>query len=75
MDSKKCSRCGCFFISDTDTCPRCEKKDIFEMSNLKSFLDENSCPSTIEDLSIKTNISTQNLSRFLKTDDFTYLSL
>ena len=27
MNLNKCSRCGCFFASTTDVCPKCESKD------------------------------------------------
>ncbi|MDO5556692.1 MAG: hypothetical protein Q4G05_00380 [Clostridia bacterium] len=75
MDSKKCVRCGCFFISDTATCPKCEQKDINEMSSLKSYLQTNSYPNSIEDLSTKTGITLQNLSRFLDNENFNYLEI
>ena len=32
MQFNKCSRCGCFFVSNGDVCPNCAPKDNFEMN-------------------------------------------
>ena len=37
MNFNKCSRCGCFFMSETTVCPNCQPKDQYEMGQLKNF--------------------------------------
>lgn len=73
MESKKCARCGCFFVAENNICPRCEQKDINDIANLKNYLDNNSFDNSIEDLSVKTGITVQNLSRYLDSNNFDYL--
>ena len=31
MNFNKCERCGCFFVTDQNVCPKCEPKENFEM--------------------------------------------
>ena len=40
MNLNKCSRCGCFFASATDVCPKCESKDKNDINHLTNFLNE-----------------------------------
>lgn len=70
MNLNKCSRCGCFFITDTSVCPNCQPKDQFEMSQLQNFLEENTNQMNIDSLSVSTGISVKNLNRFLSQDQF-----
>ncbi len=71
MNFNKCSRCGCFFMSDSSICPNCQTKDQYEMSQLKNFLEENASTScTIDSLSASTGISVKNLNRFLADEQF-----
>jgi len=70
MELNKCKRCGAFFVSNNYVCPNCEPKDVAELSKLKTFLSENSCPNSIETLSCDTGISVKNLNRFLAQEDF-----
>ncbi len=70
MNFNKCSRCGCFFMSDNSVCPNCEAKDKYEMSELKTFLEENTSQINIDNLSASTGISVKNLNRFLSQEQF-----
>ena len=75
MELNKCSRCGAFFVTGNNVCPKCEIKDSAEIFKLKSFLDENDLSgSSIEDLSCNTGISVKNLNRFLAQKDFKDIS-
>lgn len=75
MQFNKCSRCGGFFVTNSDVCPNCQPKDLCDMNKLKSFLfnvsDE--LPST-EAISNETGISTKNLHRFFCSDEFANLN-
>ncbi len=70
MNLNKCSRCGCFFMTDNSVCPNCQAKDQFEMSQLQNFLEENTNQINIDSLSVSTGISVKNLNRFLSQDQF-----
>ena len=72
MNFNKCERCGCFFVTDQNVCPKCEPKENFEMQQLKNYLSTHTT-STVEDISTNTGISERNLDRFLKQDEFTQL--
>lgn len=75
MEFNKCERCGAFFVSSNNVCPKCMPKDTMELSKLKNFLEENNCPSSLESLSFDTGISTKNLDRFIKENDFSKFNL
>lgn len=64
MDFKKCARCGCFFVSEDNVCCNCKAKDRFDSIKLQNYLEENSSPTSLEQISIETGISVKNLSRF-----------
>lgn len=65
MDFNKCKRCGCFYITDGDTCPSCTSKDNNEISKLNNFFLENENSSiNVNELSSITGISIKNLSRY-----------
>lgn len=72
MNFNKCKRCGCFFITDGDTCPSCTPKDNNEISTLNNFFSENNNKVTINELSSVTGISTKNLTRYLSCNDFNF---
>ena len=72
MNFNKCERCGCFFVTDQNVCPKCEPKENFEMQQLKNYLSTHNAI-TVEDISTNTGISERNLDRFLKQDEFTQL--
>ena len=68
MEFKKCVRCGCFFMSDSDVCLNCEPKDRQEINKLNNFIEDNNEITNIQDLSINTSVSINNINRFIKND-------
>lgn len=69
MELNKCKRCGTFFASHDNICPKCMPKDMCELNKLKDFLSENDLPSSVDALSYSTGISVKNLNRFLENDN------
>lgn len=70
MNLNKCSRCGCFFASATDVCPKCKSKDENDINQLKNFLGESDGSAiSVEDLSLSTGVSLKNVNRFLQNKD------
>lgn len=65
MEFNKCSRCGNFFISNNDVCPKCQTKDTLEFETFKNYIAENGINENLDFLSSETGISTKNLNRFL----------
>ena len=65
MEVKKCERCGCFFVSDSNVCQNCSPKDTFEISRLKNYLDSENISDSITSISVDTGISVKNLNRYL----------
>ena len=41
MDFNRCSRCGSFYVSNGNVCPKCSQKDGFEFSTFKQYVTEN----------------------------------
>lgn len=70
MNFNKCSRCGCFFMTDSSVCPNCQPKDQYEMGQLKNFLEENTNLINLDSLSASTGITVKNLNRFLAQEQF-----
>ena len=71
MDFKKCSRCGNFYVSEGNVCPKCSTKDGFEFSTFKSYIEENGFEeNSINTISSVTGISVKNLNRFLGYEEF-----
>lgn len=70
MNLNKCNRCGCFFMANSNVCPKCAQKDQFEMGQLKTFLEENNNQINLDNLSASTGISVKNLNRFLSQEQF-----
>lgn len=69
MELNKCKRCGAFFASQDSVCPNCKPKDLSDIYKLKSFLQENDLPSSMDVLSYETGISMKNLNRILEAKD------
>jgi len=69
MELNKCKRCGAFFASHDSVCPNCRPKDLSDVYKLKSFLQENDLPSSMDVLSYETGISVKNLNRILESKD------
>lgn len=65
MEFNKCSRCGNFFISNDDVCPKCKTKDMLEFETFKSYISENGLINNLDLLSNETGISVKNINRYL----------
>lgn len=65
MEFNKCSRCGNFFISNDDVCPKCKTKDTLEFDTFKTYIQENGINENIDILSTETGISVKNINRYL----------
>jgi len=73
MEFNKCNRCGCFYMTEGDTCPSCTAKDTNEISKLTEFFVENENNSIgIDELSYLTGISVKNLSRFASNKELNF---
>lgn len=70
MEFHRCSRCGSFYVTDGDVCPKCSQKDHFEFSTFKNYVEENGFNNSLDDISGKTGISINNLNRFVNYKDF-----
>ena len=71
MEFNRYSRCGNFYVSDGNVCPKCSTKDVFEFSTFKSYIKENGFEeNSIDAISSKTGISVKNLNRFLGYEEF-----
>ena len=69
MEFNKCSRCGNFFISNDDVCPKCKTKDTLEFETFKSYIAENGLNNNLDTLSNETGISVKNINRYLNYND------
>ncbi len=73
MEFNKCTRCGCFYITDGDTCPSCKTKDDIEIAKLNNFFAESENTSVgVGELSYITGISVKNLSRYANTKNLNF---
>ena len=70
MQFNKCSRCGCFFMTNDSVCPNCKPKDMCDINTLKNYLEDVNTDCSIEDISVNTGISTKNIHRLFCSDDF-----
>lgn len=66
MDFKKCTRCGSFYMSNGNVCPKCNTKENFEYSTFQSYIEENGLGDSINEISGKTGISVKNINRFIE---------
>ena len=69
MEFNKCSRCGNFFISNDDVCPKCKTKDMLEFETFQSYISENGINNNLDILSNETGISVKNINRYLNYTD------
>ena len=65
MDFNRCSRCGSFYVSNGNVCPRCSKKDGVEFSTFKQYVTENGFEQSLDTISGETGITVKNLNRYL----------
>ncbi len=70
MELNRCSRCGSFYVSEGNVCPKCSIKDGAEFSTFKSYVQENGLESSLNTISNQTGISVKNLNRFLEYEEF-----
>ena len=56
-------------MSDNDVCCNCESKDRMDMAALNNFIDSDTAYSSMQDISINTGISINNLNRFIKDNN------
>ena len=69
MEFKKCLRCGSFFVSGDDVCPKCLPKDKSDISKLTNYINDNNITnSTIVDLSQGTGITLKNINRYINSN-------
>lgn len=65
MEFNKCSRCGNFYISNDEVCPKCKTKDTLEFETFKSYIEQNGINQNLDIISCETGISVKNINRFL----------
>ena len=70
MEFNRCTRCGNFYVSEWNVCPKCSTKDGAEFSIFKTYIEENGMDDTLETISGQTGISEKNINRFLQYDEF-----
>lgn len=76
MDFKKCVRCGCFFASNNDVCPKCLPKDRCDISKLTNYINDNGITNTtIANLSANTGITFKNINRYLDSNTIPKVNL
>jgi len=78
MEFNKCSRCGNFFVSTNDVCPKCQTKDSLEFQTFKTYIEENGITNDLDILATETGISPKNLNRFIgytNTDNINNINL
>lgn len=70
MELNRCSRCGNFYVSEGNVCPKCSTKDGVEFSTFKSYVQENGFENSLNTVSNDTGISVKNLNRFVSYPEF-----
>lgn len=71
MEFNRCSRCGSFYVSNDNVCPKCATKDNFEFNTFKTYIKENGFEQNLDTISGATGITVKNLNRFLNYPEFT----
>lgn len=74
MEFKKCDRCGCFFLSESNVCEICSPKDTFEKTRLKNYFESENYSNSINSISVDTGISVKNINRYLENEEFSNIS-
>ena len=76
MEFKRCSRCGCFYVSNTNVCEACLPKDNLEISKLKNYFADNEIvQASVDSISINTGISVKNVNRYLNLENFSDIQI
>lgn len=69
MEFKKCARCGIFFLSDKNVCPKCLPKDMCEIAKITDYINGNDLTGySLTNLSVNTGVSLKNINRYLDTN-------
>lgn len=69
MEFKKCDRCGSFFLSENNVCPKCLPKDQSEITKINNYINENNILNcSISNLSANTGVSMKNINRFINNN-------
>lgn len=70
MEFNRCSRCGSFYISEGNVCPKCSTKDGYEFKTFTNYIKENGLDNSLDTISGETGIAVKNLNRFLGYEEF-----
>jgi hypothetical protein len=70
MEFNRCGRCGSFYVSTGNVCPKCSTKDGYEFKTFTNYIKENGLNNSLDTISDETGITVQNLNRFLGYDEF-----
>ena len=70
MEFNKCSRCGSFYLSNGNVCPKCSSKDKLEFSAFKNYVEENGLTENLDIIQKETGISIKNINRFLTYENY-----
>ncbi len=65
MDLKRCNRCGCFYVSDSNVCCNCQPKDNLEIAKLNNYIEKYGNNYSLDEISVSTGISLKNLNRYI----------
>ncbi len=69
MEFKKCSRCGCFYVSGNEVCCNCQPKDNLEIAKLNNYIEKYGNNYSLDELSVGTGISVKNLNRYINNNE------
>ena len=70
MEFKKCNRCGNFYVTEGNVCPKCSSKDNLEYQAFKAYIEQNGVNQNLDIISNDTGITVKNINRFLEYQDF-----
>ncbi len=70
MEFNRCSRCGSFYVSEGNVCPKCSTKDVYEFKTFTNYIKENGFDDSLDTISGETGIAIKNLNRFLEYEEF-----
>lgn len=70
MEFNRCNRCGSFYVSEGNVCPKCLTKDGAEFSTFINYIQENGFENSLETIAGETGISVKNLNRFIEYQGF-----
>ena len=69
MEFNNCSQCGTFYLSSGKLCPNCATKETIKIQKLENYLENNTTPDTLEELSYGTGISVKDLNKFINENN------